>query len=38
LQVLGSHDNVLKLVKQATKAVVRQVLIEPQLLANLRDC
>jgi hypothetical protein len=38
LQVLGSHDNALKLVKQTAKALIRQALIEPQLLADLRDC
>jgi hypothetical protein len=38
LQVLESHDNALKLVKQTAKMVIRQALIEPQLLADLRDC
>ena len=38
LQLLESHDNALKLVKQTAKAIIRQALIEPQLLADLRDC
>jgi hypothetical protein len=38
LQVLGSNDNALKLVKQTAKALIRQALIEPQLLADLRGC
>jgi hypothetical protein len=37
-QTLGSPDNALRLVKQTSKAVIRQALIEPQLLADLRDC
>jgi hypothetical protein len=38
LGVLGSNDNALKLVKQTAKALIRQALIEPQLLADLSDC
>lgn len=38
LQMLGNHANALRLVKQAAKAVIRQALIEPQLLADLKDC
>lgn len=38
LQVLGNHDNALRLVKQAAKAVIRQALKEPHLLADLRNC
>jgi hypothetical protein len=38
LQILESHDNALKLVKQTVKAIIRQALIEPELLADLRDC
>jgi len=38
LEVLGNHGNALQLVKQTVKAVARQALIEPQLLADLRNC
>jgi hypothetical protein len=38
LQVLGSHDKALQLVKQTVKSVIRQALIEPQLVADLKDC
>jgi hypothetical protein len=38
LQILKNHDNALKLLKQTVKAVIRQALVEPQLLADLRDC
>jgi hypothetical protein len=38
LQLLGSHAKALELVKQTTRAVIRQALIEPQLLSDLRDC
>jgi hypothetical protein len=37
-QVLGNHSNALRLVKETVKAVIRQALIEPQLLADLKDC
>lgn len=37
-RVLGSHTNALRLVKEAVKAVIRQALVEPQLLADLKDC
>jgi hypothetical protein len=38
LEILGNHGNALQLVKQTVKAVTRQALIEPQLLADLRNC
>jgi len=38
LRVLGSAENALHLVKRAVRAVARQALIEPQLIADLRDC
>jgi hypothetical protein len=38
LQILGNHDRALNLIKQTVKAVLRQALIEPQLIADLRDC
>jgi hypothetical protein len=38
LQTLGDHRKALNLLKQSVKAVIRQALIEPQLLADLRDC
>jgi hypothetical protein len=38
LQVLGSHPNAMRLIKESVKAVVRQALVEPQLLADLKDC
>ena len=38
LQTLGDHRKALDLLKQSVKAVIRQALIEPQLLADLRDC
>ena len=38
LSLLGDQANALKLVKEAVKKVIRQALIEPQLLADLRDC
>jgi hypothetical protein len=38
LKLLGSHNNALKLIKESVKAVMRQALIEPQLLSDLRHC
>lgn len=38
LQLLVDHDTALQLVKETTKAVIRQALSEPQLLLDLRDC
>jgi len=38
LESFGNHGNALQLVKQTVKAVARQALIEPQLLADLRNC
>lgn len=38
LQVLISHDAALTLIKETTKAVIRQALLEPQLLVDLREC
>jgi hypothetical protein len=38
LKLLGKPENALKLVKETVKAVIRQALIEPQLLADLKDC
>lgn len=38
LRVLGDHKNALKLLKDTVKAVIREALIEPQLIADLREC
>lgn len=38
LAALGSHDQALYLLRQATKAVARQALLEPQLLLDLQEC
>lgn len=38
LQLLGSHQQVLTLVKETVKAIIRQALIEPRLLLDLREC
>jgi len=38
LAVLQSHPDALRLVKQTVRAVLRQALVEPQLLADLRSC
>jgi hypothetical protein len=38
LKVLGSHEVALTLIKDTAKAVIRQALFEPQLLADLREC
>ena len=37
-QTLGNHDNAVTLVRQTVKAVIRQALVEPRLIADLRDC
>lgn len=36
--VLGNHGNALSLIKETVKTVLRQALIEPQLVSDLRDC
>ena len=38
LAVLGKHAKALKLIKETAKAVIRQALIEPQLMVDLREC
>jgi hypothetical protein len=38
LQSLGDHHCALKLLKQTVKGVLRQALIEPQLILDLRNC
>ncbi len=38
LRILRNHDNALKLLKDTVKATIRQALIEPQLLVDLREC
>ena len=38
LQVLGSPDRALELLKQTVKTAIRQALIEPQLIFDLRNC
>jgi hypothetical protein len=38
LKTLGNHDRALSLIKETVKTVLRRALIEPQLLADLRDC
>ncbi len=35
---LGNHEQALKLIKETVKAVIRQALVEPRLLLDLRDC
>jgi hypothetical protein len=38
LSALGSHNNALNLLKETVKTTIRQALIEPELLLDLRDC
>jgi hypothetical protein len=38
LAILGNQGNALKLVKETVKKIVRQAMIEPQLLVDLREC
>lgn len=38
LELLGSPDKALALLKRIVKAVVRQALIEPELIGDLREC
>src|SRR5262249_45744081 len=38
LQLLDNHEVALALVKQTTKSVLRQSLLESQLIADLRNC
>lgn len=38
LRLLGNHDRALSLIKETVKAVLRQALIEPRLIADLKDC
>jgi hypothetical protein len=38
LKMLRSHGHALELEKQTVKAVIRQALIKPQLLSDLKDC
>jgi hypothetical protein len=38
LAILGNHEQALRLVKETVKAVVRQALMEPRLLLDLREC
>jgi hypothetical protein len=38
LRALGAPDNALTLLKSTVKAVIRQALIEPQLIDDLREC
>jgi hypothetical protein len=38
LQILASHDAALALIKETVKAVIRQALLEPRLLLDLREC
>ncbi len=38
LHILGDADRALKLLKQTVKGVLRQTLIEPQLILDLRNC
>ena len=38
LSVLKNKETALKIVKETTKAVIRQALLEPQLLLDLREC
>jgi hypothetical protein len=38
LAALKNHETALALIKETVKAVIRQVLVEPQLLLDLREC
>ncbi|MGA8743745.1 MAG: hypothetical protein WB561_21310 [Terracidiphilus sp.] len=38
LKALGNHGNAMALLKSAVKATVQRALIEPQLLADLKNC
>jgi len=38
LKLLVSDDRVLKPIKETAKSVIRQALVEPQLLFDLREC
>jgi hypothetical protein len=38
LQILGEPSRALRLIKDTLKAVLRQVLMEPQLIVDLRNC
>jgi hypothetical protein len=38
LSILGGDDQAMSLLEDTVKAVIRQVLIEPELLTDLRDC
>jgi len=38
LQVLKDHNTALELLKQTVKAIIRQALLEPQLILDLREC
>jgi len=38
LVILRNHDTALALLKETVKAVIRQALMEPQLLLDLREC
>ncbi len=38
LQILGSHDRALRLIRETVKSIIRQALEEPQLLVDLREC
>jgi hypothetical protein len=38
LKILRNADEALKLLRSAVKAVARQALVEPRLIADLRDC
>ena len=38
LKLLKNHETALTLVKEVVKAVIRQALVEPQLIIDLREC
>ncbi len=38
LQLLGNTDRALELLKQTVKSVLRQALLEPQLILDLQNC
>lgn len=38
LQVLKNSKNALRLLKETTKALIRQTLVEPQLIVDLKEC
>jgi hypothetical protein len=38
LQVLGHHDAALRLLRDTVRTIIRQALVEPELIVDLREC